>query len=239
MAATVLVEDVDDVRHVTLRRPPVNALSLTEYDALAAAFDVAAGARVLLLRAEGDVWCAGQDLRELQALTRAEDRAAHLRRASRAVAAAARCPVPVVCALDGPAVGAGALLVACADVVLGTPRASLALPEVRLGLRLGRSLLTDVLPAPVVTYALATGATLDASRLHQLGLLAEVVPPEALPARAAAVVADLVGLEDDSLRWLRRQPHRHRSAAAYLEEIARATAPASASPASWPEPESR
>lgn len=217
--ATVAVEDTGGVRRITLRRPPVNALRLVEYDALVEAFDVGGAARVVLLRAEGRAWCAGQDLAELQALARPADVAAYLHRATKGIAAAARCSVPIVTALDGPAVGAGALLVACSDVVLATADGSLAFPEVRVGLRLGRALLAGMLPDPVITYAFATGSPLDAARLHQWGLVAELLAPADLPIRAEELVADLHTLPDASLAWLRRRLHRERLAEEYRAEV--------------------
>ncbi|WP_296601414.1 enoyl-CoA hydratase/isomerase family protein [Nocardioides sp.] len=221
MQDTVAVEDTGGVRRVTLHRPPVNALTLVEYDALATAFEVPSATRVVLLRARGRVWSAGQDLGELREQVDDHARSAYLRRATRGVAAAARCPVPVLTALDGPAVGAGALLVACSDIVLGTPAASLAFPELRVGLRLGRSLLADLLPAAVVAHAFATGAPIAAERLHRLGVLAELVAPDELDERVEALLAELVAIPDAGLRWLRRLPRREELAADYLDEVAR------------------
>ena len=59
------------------------------------AFDVGGASRVVLLRAEGSTWSAGQDLAELQTLDGPAGMAAYLHRATKGVAAAARCPVPV------------------------------------------------------------------------------------------------------------------------------------------------
>ncbi|UMG93683.1 enoyl-CoA hydratase/isomerase family protein [Nocardioides sp. TF02-7] len=220
-AGGLRVEDRDGARHVTLARPPVNALSLKVYDALRGAFDLdAVGAagrpRLVVLRAEGRAWCAGQDVRELAAVT---DRAAYLERAGGGVAAVARCPVPVVAVVDGPAVGAGGLLVACADLVVAGPAASVAFPELRVGAPMGAALLEGFLPPPLVSHALATGATLGADRLREVGAVAEVVPAAALDDRAAAVVADLLALPDDGLRYLRGSRRPAERAAAYLAEV--------------------
>lgn len=222
--STVLVDDAGGVRSITLRRPPVNALTLAEYDALAAAFDTASGAaRVVVLRAEGRVWSAGQDLGELTAVGGPEERASYLSRATLGVAAAARCPVPILAALDGPAVGAGALLVACSDIVLGTSAASLAFPEVRVGLRLGRALLTGRLPESVITHAFVTGLALTADRLYELGVLSELLSESDLARRTDTVVADLLAISDDSLQWLRRPTVREQRAKDYLAEVAAIT----------------
>lgn len=204
---------------MTLCRPPVNALRRAEYDALAQAFTVDGpdAPRVVLLRAEGRVWCAGQDLDELGSQ---RDPAAYLRDVTRGVATTVRCPVPVVVQLDGPAIGAGALLVACADIVISTPQASVALPELRVGMRLGRSLVTGFLPARLATYALATGALLDADRLHGVGAVAEVVPAGEAEARVSAIVAELLSLSDDDRAWLRSGTRPEERARSYETEVA-------------------
>jgi len=219
---TVRVEDRDGVRRITLYRPPVNALTLVEYDALAAAFTLPSerigSPRAVLLSGTGPTWCAGQDLGELGTQTEPGDRAAYLLRATRGVVAAARCPVPIVTVLDGPAIGAGALLVACSDIVLSTESGSLAFPELRLGMRLGRSLLTGLLPETVIAHAFVTGLPVGAARLHQMGVVAEVVPAADLEVRAEKVLADLLSLGDESLRWLCRRDEKR--ADAYLHEVA-------------------
>ena len=168
LRSTVMVRDHDGVRHVTLDRAPVNALSMAEYRGLAAAFDLPDDVRLVLLLTEGPVWSAGQDLRELESLA-TEGLAEHVARAAQCLAAVAACPVPVVTVLDGPAVGAGALLVATCDIVLAVPEATLSFPELRRGLRMGRALLSGVLPDPVISYAFATGAPLTGAKLESLG----------------------------------------------------------------------
>ena len=165
LRSTVMVRDHDGVRHVTLDRAPVNALSMAEYRGLAAAFDLPDDVRLVLLLTEGPVWSAGQDLRELESLA-TEGLAEHVARAAQCLAAVAACPVPVVTVLDGPAVGAGALLVATCDIVLAVPEATLSFPELRRGLRMGRALLSGVLPDPVISYAFATGAPLTGAKLE-------------------------------------------------------------------------
>lgn len=218
--ATVVVQDRAGVRHVTLDRPPVNALSMTEYWALADAFERVDEVKVFLLRSRGRAWSAGQDLSEMGGLTAGVDRAAYVERAARCVAAVAACPVPVVTVFDGPAVGAGALLVACSDIVLATPGATLAFPEVRLGLRMGRSLLSGVLPDPMISHAFATGAAITSAQLHAVGFVAEMLASSDLEGRAETLVEELTALSTDSLRWLRAGRRPAERARAYVEETA-------------------
>lgn len=218
MVATVTVEDQGGVRHVTIDRPPVNALSMVEYDALGAAFVLDPGVRVVCLRSTGSVFSAGQDLTELGALATPEERSAYLVRAAEGVAAVAGCPVPLVSVLDGPAVGAGALLAASADIVFATASGSIALPEVRHGVRLGRALMSGTLPEPLLAYAFATGAPIDARRLRDAGMVAEVLAVEEVEARVGEVLTDLLALSDASLSWLRRPALRATRAQEYLQE---------------------
>lgn len=223
---TVHVEDRDGVRRITLDRPPVNALGAAEYAALADALAVPAvgavapGVRVVLLRAKGSAFSAGQDLAELGALTPAAS-ADHLERATGAIAAAARCPVPVVCALNGPAIGAGALLVAVSDHVVAAGDAWLSFPEARMGLELGASLL-GFLPRAVAWSALATGDRLPVSRLHALGAIADLVATdsdEIVDGVAEGRVRELLTLPDRTLAWLRASADPDMRARAYEREV--------------------
>ena len=224
---TVLTEDLHGVRRITLARPPVNALSAEEYAVLKEAFTVgsAGGAavrpvRVVLLSGQGATFCAGQDLTELRGLS-GPDTAAYLRQAASAIAAAARCPVPVVAALHGPATGAGALLVAVSDHVVAAEEAWLAFPEARLGLELGASLL-GFLPPAVAWTALATGSRLDARRLHSLGAVADLVPTGSSASVAQIAerrVGELMELSEHTRRWLRDAGDPEDRAQAYEAEV--------------------
>lgn len=223
---TVHVEDRDGVRRITLDRPPVNALAADEYDALTDALTLrpvdegGARVRLVLLRARGSTFSAGQDLAELRELT-PEATADHLERATRAVAAAARCPVPVVSVLTGPAAGAGALLVAVSDHVVATEHAWLSFPEARVGLEMGASLLA-FLPPAVAWTALATGGRVPVRRLHALGAIADIVAEdsdETADEVAGRRVRELLALPDRTLAWLRTSTDPEARARAYEAEV--------------------
>lgn len=222
---TVHVEDRDGARRITIDRPPVNALSSDEYDALAGALtfppgdaESAPGVRVVLLRARGSTFSAGQDLRELRALDSPQRRADHLEQATRAVAATSRCPVPVVTALQGPAAGAAALLVAVSDRVVAAEGTWLSFPEGRLGLELGASLL-GFLPPAIAHAALASGERLPAERLHSWGAIADLVAADAVEERAEQRLDELLALPASTLTWLRASAAPEPRTRAYEEEV--------------------
>jgi enoyl-CoA hydratase len=209
------------VRTVTIRRPPANALSMTEYTALREAFGATDGARVCVLRGSGGSFCAGQDLDEFAAVT-GEGRGRYLAEAGEAVIAAAASPVPLVAVVNGPAVGAGALLVAVADVVVLSRAAWLSFPEARLGLHLGRSLLSRFVPPRLARRLLATGERIGADRLLALGAADAVVDAERLDDVADREVARLLALPEPTAAWLYGSPERGERAAAYRAELAAA-----------------
>lgn len=90
-----------------------------------------AALRVLVLRALGPVFCAGADLRERAALPASAVPAA-VARIGAAINALAALPMPVVAAIDGPALGGGLELALAADVRVAGPAAELGLPETAL-----------------------------------------------------------------------------------------------------------
>ena len=222
------------VRSVTLRRPPANALSWAEYAALREAFTAPDGARVCVLSGTGSSFCAGQDLDEFTALSAAE-RGGYLAEAGEAVVAAAASAVPLVAVVHGPAVGAGALLVALADVVVMSRAAWLAFPEARLGLPLGLSLLERRIPPRLARQVMATGDRIPADRLHALGAvdhLLDGTEERTLGDVADRVVGRLLELPRPMAAWLYAGPDRTERARAYRAELAAAVTAVSPAPSS-------
>ena len=136
----VLVEIADRVAAVTLDRPPVNALSSGFYEEISAALErIAASSQVsvmVLMSASARAFCAGADVTELAALSGPEAAQADARRqelARRVFGQLLDLPQPSIAVVDGPAIGAGAVIASCADMRMGSPRASFALPEVAVG----------------------------------------------------------------------------------------------------------
>jgi enoyl-CoA hydratase len=128
------------IAEVVIDRPPANALARQTYRELKAVFD---GLRhrddisVVILTGAGDrVFCGGRDIKDLQ-VERSEpptiDVGDPLRLAREAFWAVRRCAVPVICAVNGAAVGAGLALVAVSDIALAAENATFALTEIDVG----------------------------------------------------------------------------------------------------------
>jgi 3-hydroxyacyl-CoA dehydrogenase/enoyl-CoA hydratase/3-hydroxybutyryl-CoA epimerase len=155
-----------------------------------------------------DVFIAGADVREIQALRSPQDAANASRRGQRLFSGLEDLSFPVVAAISGACMGGGTeLALACHyRVAADHPRTSIGLPEVRLGILPGWGG-TQRLPrlvglAPALDVIL-NGRALDARRARQIGLVDEVVPPEGLQRAAESILEEAI---EGHIRPRRRHP---------------------------------
>ncbi|MCH6159151.1 enoyl-CoA hydratase-related protein [Streptomyces marispadix] len=163
-----------------------NALTLDMYDRLHQAceeIDASPDVRVTVLRgAGGRAFAAGTDIREFRDFTGA-DGIAYERRVGRAVERLAALRMPVIAAVEGPAVGGGFALAACCDIVVCTPDSVFGAPVART---LGNCL------APAVVARMY--ACLGRARTLRALLTAELVGArEALEAGFVSAIAGADG----------------------------------------------
>src|SRR5262245_4155688 len=113
------IVSADGIATVTLNRPPVNALTTAMYEEIAQVFEkLGHGMDVhcAILTATGTkAFCAGKDLHEFLATTVEEDpvKAAVTRRCFSAIM---HCQIPVIAAVNGPALGAGCVIASVCDI---------------------------------------------------------------------------------------------------------------------------
>jgi len=195
----VLLEVRDGVAHVTLNRPETgNALDIPVSRALLGRLrQVAADetARVVLLTGQGRAFCAGGDLRSMQA---AADRGAYVLELAQAAHAAVRglaaLDKPVVTAVQGSAAGAGLSLVLLSDLVLAAPDAVFVTAYTAVGLTpdCGQSWL---LPRAVGTTRaldlLLTSPAVAAPEARALGIVSRVAGQDGVLAEAEALALKL------------------------------------------------
>jgi enoyl-CoA hydratase/carnithine racemase len=183
----VNVERDGEVAAITLSRPEKrNALSLEmmrELDGALATLADDAGIRVAILRAEGPVFSAGHDLRELVG----RDVAAYREVFDTCVNLMARIqsvPQPVIAEVAGVATAAGCQLVATCDLAVASSEATFATPGVRIGLFCSTPMvaLTRAVGRKRAMEMLLTGEPIDAETARDWGLINRVVPPDELHA---------------------------------------------------------
>ena len=218
--------DARPARPAERARPrPCSARSPSAIDDVSRDDDV----RVVVLTGAGSAFSAGADLEWMRA---SRDLSDERNRDDTAVMAAAfetvdACPKAVVARVNGPAIGGGAGLVACADVAVAVEGARFAFAEVRLGL----------LPAVISPYVLraigpgrarelfTTGRAFDAAEAAAYGLVHRVVAADALDAAVAEIVDTLCSVRSRGRR-------REQAAGARRDRLAHAARPAPiASPA--------
>ena len=194
MPAEVDVRADGPLRIITLNRPEaLNAVNDPLHTALARLWprlNEDHSARAAVLTGSGKAFSAGGDFAYLDELRRDADlRARTIAHGRDIVLGMARCRVPVVAAVHGPAVGLGCSLVSLSDIVYIAPAAYLADPHVQVGLvaadggPLTWPLHTSLLLAK--EYAL-TGARIPAARAVEMGLANHVVDDPVAEALACA-----------------------------------------------------
>jgi len=176
------------VARLTLNDPDrANVLGEAMMTALSEALAMACAdpqVRVVVLAAEGRVFCAGHDLAELAAAEGPDAREAVFARCSRLMLALGACRAPVVARVHGAAVAAGCQLVASCDLAYAAESARFAVSGINLGLfcstpgvALGRAV-----GRKAASEMLLTGRFIDAARAAELGLINAAVPRDRLDA---------------------------------------------------------
>ena len=201
MAITTQVHD--GVAEVVVDRPPVNALPVADWFALADAL-IAAGrepsTRCVVLRAEGRGFNAGVDVKELAE----DDSHASLVGVNRgcfaAFAAVYDCEVPVIAAVQGFCVGGGIGLVGNADIVVASDDATFGLPEVDRGALGAATHLARLVPQHRMRQMVYTCEPATAAELHAYGSVYRVVPREQLRDTAMEIAAGLARKSPTILR---------------------------------------
>jgi methylglutaconyl-CoA hydratase len=203
-AATTLTRIEVDLRPaiavVTLNRPEVhNAFDqrmIAELTGALRRLDRDSSVRAIVLAGAGKSFCAGADLnwmREMATYSPAQN-LADANALARMLVALNRMSKPTIARVHGPAYGGGVGLVACCDIALGTPEATFALSEARLGLipaTIG-PYVVDAIGARAARRYFVTGERFGAGEAHRLGLLHEVAAMPSLDARINDIIGALL-----------------------------------------------
>jgi len=209
MTEHIKIENAQDILTLTFARPDKkNALTNVMYGALADAIVAAEtdrAARAIVIRGEGDVFTAGNDVGEFAAVATGAFQGE--RHVARFVQALARSTRPLVAAVQGRAVGIGTTMLLHCDFVLLAENAQLSTPFVNLALvpEAASTLLMPMRVGYARAYEMfALGETVDAKTALELGIANRVVPLERLHAEAADVARRLAKLPAGSLAATKR-----------------------------------
>jgi enoyl-CoA hydratase len=193
----------DFVAEITLSRPddrnsitfPVMERMIGLFEDIEKRDDV----RAVVIAAEGKSFSAGGDFDMILSLHESEAERQRLDAVTRRYfAALVDCPHPVVAAVQGDAIGAGATMALCSDAVVCSRTARIADPHVLVGLAAGDGgtvLWPHLAGLLRARRYLLTGDRLSAEDAYAFGLVTDLVdaPAEALPA-ARALAARIAAL---------------------------------------------
>lgn len=196
MTDHIRLDNAAGVLTLTMARPDKkNALTDAMYGALADALQSAetdASVRVLLIRSEGDMFTAGNDVGEFAAMATGSFRAEP--QVGRFLQALAQASRPLIAAVQGRAVGIGTTMLLHCDLVVLAEDALLSTPFVNLALvpEAASSLLMPLRIGYARAFEMfALGESVEASSALAWGLANRVVPRDRLDAEAAALAARL------------------------------------------------
>jgi enoyl-CoA hydratase len=208
-AAGLRVEQLSDHPHVllvTIDRPPVNAATLELYRGLTELFwNLPADGEVrcvVLTGAGSRAFVGGADVKSF--LTRVPGNSLQQSRISRTGFDAIReCVVPVVGAINGPAVGAGLVIAAVCDVLVASENATFGLPEIDVGILGGVKHLSLLVTKKQLRWMALSGKRLTAAEMLATGALEKVVSPEELMPTALAMADVLAAKSPPGLRLMK------------------------------------
>ena len=197
------VELLEKTALVTLDNPPVNAISFEMYGEIRRTFQGLSDdhdVRAIVLTGAGDrAFCAGNDVRDFVDLDfdGATEALAGVRIAYNALS---DCAVPVVAAVNGPAVGTGLVLPTLCDIRLASTEAIFALPEIDVGVLGGGKHLMRVATLGMTRLMMYTGRRIDAEEARRIGMIDEVYPPGQLLEAALSLAAEVASKSPSAIR---------------------------------------
>jgi enoyl-CoA hydratase len=214
--STLSVGVVDHVATIVLDRPPVNAVDNAALADIRDAFrslDDDRDVRVAIFTAAGErAFMAGVDLRSVgtpvtddMPATVVTDRG---RLAREAMWAITDCAVPVIGAINGPALGAGLAFAACCDILLASDNATFGTTEISVGLLGASAHLSLLLGRHKAREMFFLGELVPATELYRLGAVRAVVPRVELLAAASELAAQLAAKSPIALRLAKESMNR-------------------------------
>jgi len=182
------------VAHMTLHRPEHNLLNEAMLRELAEGIEYIGSRediKIILLDSACKVFCGGIEIGEYtsQRVFQMLD-AFHA-----AFAAMVDVAKPVICVVNGPAIGGGAELAAFGDLVIATPKARFAQPEITIGMfpPLASTILPYLVGPKTALELVLTGEPVTAERALELGLVNRLVPEGQVETAVKELVTRMTG----------------------------------------------
>jgi enoyl-CoA hydratase len=202
---TVLYSVNGAIATITLDRPDArNALNEQMCEDLrAVAAGVAPDIRLVFVRGNGPVFCAGADVKERSGMSVDQVRARRLK-AFAAYHALESLPMPVVAVVHGVALGSGVEIAAACDFIVATTDATFGTPEALRGTVGATQRLPRVLGKRLAKDLMFTGRRLTAAEAQAAGFVARVVAPEKLEHELANISQAVMVASPEAIRYAKQ-----------------------------------
>jgi enoyl-CoA hydratase/carnithine racemase len=209
----ILIEDRNGVRVLTMNRPEKRnaldtALTQSLLNAIKAA-DADESVACVVLTGAGQAFCAGADLSEFKGLKDPLAAEARAELTMQLHLVFSKISKPVVCAINGAAMGGGAGLAIAGDLALMAQGAKLGYPETKHGIVAAIVLgnLVRQVGRKAAFELVSLGEPIDAARALQLGLVNRVVAPDALISETVLVAEKLAAANRPAMAETKRLFH--------------------------------
>ena len=195
---------------VTLDRPPANAVSLAVYDELRRTFHRLGDdpeMRVAVFTGAGRVFCGGNDVNEFVDMS-FDEASEYLARVRLTFAAMYDCPIPIIGAVNGGAVGTGIVLATLCDVRVASERAKFALPEIDVGVLGGSRHVMRLAGQGMTRLMMYTGRRISAAEALRAGIVDQVVPDDQVVPTAMAIAEEIAEKSPPAIRLAKQGLNR-------------------------------
>jgi enoyl-CoA hydratase/carnithine racemase len=207
MADEIVTSVADGIATITMNRPAQrNAMNRALLDGLRTSIDELddrKDVRVIVVRGAGPAFCAGMDLKEMEARGGAADPEADVVQVLQRVE---RAKHPTIALLHGDAIAGGCELALHCDLRVMADTARIGMPLARIGLivpfKLGQKLVEIIGPAHT-RHLMFTGRPIDARRALEIGMVHQVVPAAEVEAAAQALARTIADNAPLSLRGIK------------------------------------
>lgn len=197
----------DYIATVVMDRPPVNAQHTPFREEIIAAFDGFSDrddVRVVILTGFGRMFSAGADMKARPASGEPGEYWAFNRYVREMFNSIHECAKPVICAVNGPALGAGFGLVAACDIILASDNAVFGMPEIDIGLMGGAAMLQQFFGRSRARRMFYTGWRVPAEELYRTGVIECCVPLEQLLPEAMKLAAEIASKSPLAMRYAKQ-----------------------------------
>lgn len=204
---TMSVAWADKVATVTIDRPPVNAQNGRFREDLIRVFDTLHDektVRAIVLTGAGKAFSAGADLKDRPDPANRGAFPRHNRTVRAAFDAVMECEKPVICALNGAAIGAGLVLALSCDIIVASEASWVAMTEVDWGLAGGVRHIRRFFHESDARLLMYTARRIGGPELLRMNVVSACVPPDQLMATALGIAREIATKSPMAVRAAKR-----------------------------------